>query len=243
MMEPKERLLVALDLDDADAAVSLAEALRAEVGGFKIGMRLFFQAGPPVVRRIAGLRRLVFLDLKLHDIPETVAQAVRALVGLGADLINVHAAGGLTMMRAAREAVDGEAARRDTAAPKLLAVTVLTSLEQQNLSRELGIGDSLEEVVVNWAGLAKAAGLDGVVASPLEISALRATYGPDFLIVTPGIRPAGAAVHDQKRTMTPAAALARGADYLVVGRPITGAPDPVAAARAIAAGLPGGTGR
>lgn len=243
MMEPKERILVALDVDDAERAVALAEALRTEVGGFKIGMRLFYRTGPQAVRRIAGLGRRVFLDLKLHDIPETVAQAVRALIGLGADMLNVHAAGGLTMMRAAREAADEEAARQGTAAPKLLAVTVLTSLEQQNLSRELGIGQSLEEVVVNWAGLAKAAGLDGVVASPLEISALRSTYGPGFLIVTPGIRPAGAAIQDQKRVLSPAAAVRRGADYLVIGRPITGVPDPVAAARAIAAGLPGGTGR
>ncbi|MBE0467386.1 MAG: orotidine-5'-phosphate decarboxylase, partial [Candidatus Desulforudis sp.] len=140
-------------------------------------------------------------------------------------------------MRAAREAADAEADRLGIPVPRILAVTVLTSLEQRNLSRELGIGESLEEVVVNWAGLAKAAGLDGVVASPLEIAAIRKAYGSDFLIVTPGIRPEGAAVQDQKRVLTPAQALRRGADYLVIGRPITGAPDPVQAARAIATEL------
>jgi orotidine-5'-phosphate decarboxylase len=226
--------MVALDVDDAERAVALAHALRDEVGGFKIGMRLFYRQGPQIVSRIAqALRRRVFLDLKLHDIPETVAQGVRALVGLGADMINVHASGGLTMMRAAREAADAEAARLGVPVPKILAVTVLTSLEQQNLSRELGIGRNLEEVVVNWAALAKAADLDGVVASPLEIAALRSALGPDFLIVTPGIRPAGAEAQDQKRVLTPAEAVRRGADYLVIGRPITGAADPVQAARAI----------
>jgi orotidine-5'-phosphate decarboxylase len=229
----KERILVALDVDSTGEAVALAEALRDEVGGFKIGMRLFYREGPEVVRRLGGMGRRLFLDLKLHDIPQTVAHGVRGLIGLGADIINVHASGGLTMMRAAKEAAQDEAQRLGMPAPVILAVTVLTSLEQQNLSRELGFGQSLEETVISWAGLAKAAGLDGVVASPLEIAALRSTYGPDFLIVTPGIRPAGSAVQDQKRTMTPAQALARGADYLVIGRPITAAPDPVRVARAI----------
>lgn len=234
LLRPEERVLVALDVDDGEEAIALVRALRNEVGGFKIGMQLFYRQGPQIVTRIAsqGGGRL-FLDLKLHDIPETVARGVRALIGLGADIINVHASGGSAMMRAAREAAREEAARLEVPVPEILAVTVLTSLEQQNLSRELGIDRNLEEVVLGWAGLAKEAGLDGVVASPLEIEALRSALGPDFLIVTPGIRPAGSGYQDQKRVLTPAEAVRRGASYLVIGRPITAAPDPVAAARSI----------
>jgi len=238
--EAGQRILVALDVDERERALTLARELRGEVGGFKIGMRLFFRHGPRMVEELAGVGGRLFLDLKLHDIPETVAQGVRALVGLGAHIINVHAAGGLAMMRAAAEAARTEAARAGVPAPKLVAVTVLTSLEQENLSRELGFGDDLESVVLAWAGLAKAAGLDGVVSSPLELTALRAALGPDFLLITPGIRPAGAQLQDQKRVMTPAQAVRAGADYLVIGRPITAAPDPVAAVRAIAGELPAG---
>jgi orotidine-5'-phosphate decarboxylase len=232
-LKPAERILVALDMDEAEQALTLARALRPEVGGFKIGMRLFYRQGPSIVGRIAELGGCLFLDLKLHDIPETVAAGVRALIGLGAEMINVHASGGLAMLRTAVEAAREEAVRIGVPVPKILAVTVLTSLEQRNLSRELGIGRNLEEVVLNWAGLAKAAGLDGVVASPLEIAALRSAFGPEFLIVTPGIRPAGSNQQDQQRVLTPAAAVRLGADYLVIGRPITAAPDPVQAVRAI----------
>lgn len=235
MLKPAERLLVALDVDAPEQAIDLVRLLRDEVGGFKIGMRLFYRQGPEIVTRIAaeGGGRL-FLDLKLHDIPETVAQGVRALISLGADIINVHAAGGLAMMRAAREAAQDEAARLGVPMPKILAVTVLTSLEQQTLSGELGIRRNLREVVLSWAELAEAAGLDGVVASPLEIEALRSAFGPGFLIVTPGIRPPGSERQDQKRVLTPAEAVELGASYLVIGRPITAAPDPVQAARNIA---------
>jgi orotidine-5'-phosphate decarboxylase len=228
------RILVALDVDERERALTLARELRDEVGGFKIGMRLFFRHGPRIVEELAAADARLFLDLKLHDIPETVAQGVRALAGLGAHIINVHAAGGLAMMRAAAEAAHAEAAQAGVPVPKLVAVTVLTSLEQENLSRELGFGKNLEQVVLAWAGLAKAAGLDGVVSSPLELTTLRTALGPDFLLITPGIRPAGAELQDQKRVLTPAQAVQAGADYLVIGRPITAAPDPVAAVQAIA---------
>lgn len=229
-----QRILVALDVDEREQALALARELRDEVGGFKVGVRLFYRHGPRIVEELAAAGTRLFLDLKLHDIPETVAQGVRALAGLGAHIINVHAAGGLAMMRAAAEVARAEAARTGAPPPKLVAVTVLTSLEQENLNRELGFGRNLGQVVLAWAGLAKAAGLDGVVSSPLELTALRTALGPDFLLITPGIRPAGAELQDQKRVMTPSQAVRAGADYLVIGRPITAAPDPVAAVQAIA---------
>jgi orotidine-5'-phosphate decarboxylase len=227
------RLLVALDVESRSAALDLATRLRGVVGGFKIGNQLFTAEGPSVVRELAERGDRVFLDLKFHDIPNTVAGAVRSAVATGAWMINVHATGGPAMMRAAIDAAAraGASGKR----PLVIGVTVLTSLDQAALD-ELGTARPVLEQVVHLARLAQAAGLDGVVASPQEIRAIRAACSDTFLIVTPGIRPAShSGADDQARTMAPAAAVAAGASYIVVGRPVTAAPDPRAAAEAIAA--------
>jgi orotidine-5'-phosphate decarboxylase len=228
-----DRLLVALDVDTVDEARALADRLRGIVGGFKVGSRLFTRHGPAIVEELAARDR-VFLDLKFHDIPNTVAGAVAAATRSGAWMVNVHAAGGEQMMRAARAAAQEEASRLGRAAPLVIAVTVLTSLDDVTL-RQIGIASTMIDQVVRLAALAQQAGLDGVVASPQEIAAIRGTCGKSFAIVTPGIRGADEAKGDQQRTATAAEALAAGATYLVVGRPIIAAPDPRAAAERIAA--------
>jgi orotidine-5'-phosphate decarboxylase len=228
-----EQLLVALDVDTAAEARSLAERLRGAVGGFKIGSRLFTSEGPALVEELASRDR-VFLDLKFHDIPNTVAGAVAAATRLGVWMVNVHASGGLAMMRAARAAAMEEAARRSRPAPLVIAVTMLTSLDQQALT-EIGLHASVADQVGRLAALTESAGLDGVVASPQEIEIIRRRCGQGFAIVTPGIRGAADARGDQSRTATAADALAAGATYLVVGRPIIAAADPRAAAEKIAA--------
>lgn len=237
-MKPGERILVALDVDTRAEAEQIVDLLQDDVGGYKIGMRLFYREGPQIVRRLAERPGVVFLDLKLHDIPQTVGQAVRALVGLGADMINVHASGGLEMMQAAATAAREEAERLRLRMPQLLAVTVLTSLDEKVLGEEIGVHGGTQDVVLRWAKLARDAGMDGVVCSPREISIIRDTLGMQFKIVTPGIRPADAVKDDQKRIATPAEAVALGADYLVIGRPITGADDPRTAVRRIVESLP-----
>jgi len=220
---------VALDVDTAAEARALAHALRGLVGGFKIGSRLFTSQGPSIVEELAARGDRVFLDLKFHDIPNTVAGAVAAGTRLGAWMINVHASGGAAMMRAAREAAEEEAARRSTTKPLLVAVTVLTSLGHEALS-DVGVAGDAGEQAGRLAALAEAAGLDGVVASPEEIGLIRRRCGTSFAIVTPGIRGAGDVKGDQSRTMTGPDALAAGATYLVVGRPIIAAADPRMAA-------------
>lgn len=230
----KDNVLVALDVESRGQALALAGSLRGSVGGFKIGSRLFTSEGPPMVRALTERGDKVFLDLKFHDIPNTVATAVAAATQLGVWMVNVHAGGGTTMMRAARDAAQESAAKRGTTPPLVIAVTVLTSMNQQTL-REVGVVIDLQDQVLRLAELAREAGLDGVVASPQETHAIRSRCGQAFTIVTPGIRggTVAAARNDQERTMTPAEAIAAGASYLVVGRPIIAAPDPLAAARAL----------
>jgi orotidine-5'-phosphate decarboxylase len=219
---------VALDTPSLERALELAAKLKPFVGGLKLGLEFFGANGPQGVRAVIATGVPVFLDLKLHDIPNTVAGAMTSLIPLGAAIINVHASGGTAMIKAAADALKDAKPR-----PRLIAVTVLTSLETADL-KSMGVaGDPLEQVV-RLAKLARDAGADGVVCSPQEIGAVRAACGRDFLIVTPGVRPDLKSKDDQKRVMTPTEALAAGADLLVIGRPITGAPDPAAAARSIA---------
>jgi len=227
-------LLVALDVDSGDRAIALATELRDVAGGFKIGSRLFTLEGPSLVRRLVDAGGRVFLDLKFHDIPNTVAQAVEAAVRTGVWMINVHASGGVAMMQAAARAGSDASALDGRAAPLLLAVTVLTSMDHASL-RETGVERPLLEQVVALARMAQAAGLQGVVASPHETAAIRSACGPEFTIVTPGIRgaSAGREQNDQARTMGPAEAVKAGASFIVVGRPIIAAPRPRAAAEAI----------
>lgn len=230
-------LIIALDVGSAAEAVALTNTLRGAVGGFKIGKQLFTAEGPAIVRQLASEGDRVFLDLKFHDIPNTVAGAIASAVQTGAWMVNVHASGGRAMMTAAAEAAISSAERFARERPLVLGVTVLTSLDDKAIT-EVGISGSARDQVVRLARLAKDCGLDGVVASPREIQDIRAACGEDFIIVTPGIRPASRRPNDdQVRTMEPSEALAAGAHYLVIGRPITGAPDPRAAAEAIAGEL------
>jgi orotidine-5'-phosphate decarboxylase len=226
----------ALDTTDVGAAVALAGRLSPFVGGLKLGLEFFAANGPAGLRDVARGGLPIFLDLKLHDIPNTVAGAMRAIVPLAAAMTTLHAGGGLAMMRAARDAAGSEAARINVAPPKLLAVTVLTSLNGADLASQ-GIQSSPLDQAKRLAALAGEAGLDGVVCSPHEALALRRELGPDFILVVPGVRPSWADANDQKRVLTPAEALAAGADFLVIGRPITASADPAAAAARIMAEL------
>lgn len=233
-MEAKDRIVLALDVDTSEEALALVKKLSGYVGVFKIGMQLFNTAGPNIVHRVHDLGGRVFVDLKLHDIPNTVAAAAKVLTRLNTFMFNVHAAGGREMMRLAAQASLQEAQKRGVEAPLILAVTVLTSISQPELAEELCVTDfKLEELVVKWARMAQESGLGGVVCSPREIVPIRQACGPDFKIVTPGIRPLWSAPNDQKRITTPRQALDMGADYMVIGRPITQDADPVAAAQKI----------
>jgi orotidine-5'-phosphate decarboxylase len=239
-----DQLLVALDVDSADVALRLTDELRGVVGGVKVGSRLFTLEGPSLVRALVDRGARVFLDLKFHDIPNTVAQAVESAVMTEAWMINVHASGGAAMMQAAAKSAADTAARTGQSPPMVIAVTVLTSMDSPTLE-SVGVERPVLEQVVNLARLAQKAGLQGVVASPLEASAVRAACGPNFAIVTPGIRgaSAGSDKNDQQRTMGPAEAVRAGASHIVVGRPIIAAKNPREAAEAIAAELKAGAGR
>jgi len=231
---PGNPLLVALDVDGADRALAIAEQVGGVAGGLKVGSRLFTIAGPDLVRRLVDSGARVFLDLKFHDIPNTVAQAVDAAVRTGAWMINVHASGGPAMMQAATRAAADAAAATGVPPPLVIGVTVLTSMDEQTLM-QTGVTRPLVDHVLALARMAQSAGLHGVVASPQETSAIRQACGPDFAIVTPGIRgaSAGQEKNDQSRTLGPAEAVKAGATYIVVGRPIIAAPDPRGAAQAI----------
>ena len=233
-MFAKDKLIVALDLPSAAAATQLAEKLRGRAGLFKVGSELFTAEGPVLVHYLVANGIKVFLDLKFHDIPNTVRAATREATRMGVSMLNVHASGGRAMMAAAAESAREASSALRMSRPLVLGVTVLTSLTSEDL-KEIGIGGGPEDVVARLARLAQSAGLDGVVASPREITAIRRACGPNFVIVTPGIRPATAEVNDQARIATPASAIQAGADFLVVGRPITSALDPAAAAEAIVA--------
>ncbi|CAH1208855.1 orotidine-5'-phosphate decarboxylase [Paenibacillus sp. JJ-223] len=228
------RLMVALDYPEAEQAKGLIKALEGIPCYLKVGMQLFYAAGPEFIRELKAKGYKVFLDVKMHDIPNTVRGGAESITRLGVDMFNVHAAGGASMMRAAREGAEAAlAADPALRRPEIIAVTQLTSTSQTVMNDEIGIPGTVEGTVVRYAGLASEAGLDGVVASPLEVPAIRAACGPDFHTVTPGIRPAGSSLGDQTRVLTPGEAIGRGSHYIVVGRPITGAADPREAAETI----------
>ena len=227
----KNPVFVALDTTSLDRARVLSQTLKPYVGGVKLGLEFYGANGPEGVRAIVSTGIPVFLDLKLHDIPNTVSGAMKALAPLGVAIVNVHASGGSAMMRAAADALRASGQRT-----KLIAVTVLTSLEDRDLP-DVGLSGTALAQATRLAVLTETSGLDGVVCSPHEIAAVRAACGSEFLIVTPGVRPAGGDLGDQKRVMTPREAVQAGADILVIGRPITAAPDPVEAAKAIGADL------
>lgn len=214
------RIIVALDYANIEEAIRLAETLNPEICRLKVGKELFTHAGPAFIEQLHKLNFDVFLDLKFHDIPNTVAKACRAAADLGVWMVNVHTLGGRRMMEAAREAIDGCAH-----SPKLIGVTVLTSMGPEDLV-EVGLPADPKENVLRLAGLAESSGLDGVVCSPKEVVAIRETLGTEFCLVTPGVRPAGSSTDDQKRITTPQDAISSGSSYLVIGRPITQAENP-----------------
>ncbi len=224
----KSRVIVALDFPRGEQAAAFVDRLKPGSCRLKVGKELFTREGPELVRRFVGQGHDVFLDLKFHDIPNTVARACEAAAALGVWMVNVHASGGSKMMAAAREAIDNSAGQ----SPLLIAVTVLTSMGSDDLE-SIGVAADPEQQVQRLAALAKGAGLDGVVCSPREAAMLRAEMGAGFTLVTPGVRPRGASTDDQTRVLTPTDAIAAGADYLVMGRPITQADDPIAALEAI----------
>jgi len=239
-LQAKDRIILALDVDTEKQALSLVERLSPTIGVFKVGMQLYNSCGPQIVEKINQAGGKVFVDLKFHDIPNTVAAAGKVLTRLGCYMFNIHAAGGREMMSQLVKGVQEEAALKKINPPLILAVTVLTSISQSQLENDMFITDkSVEDTVVAWARMAQECGINGVVCSPQEITAIRNTCGKEFKIVTPGIRPAWSAANDQKRITTPKEALTMGADYMVIGRPITAADNPESAALRIIGELEG----
>ncbi len=233
-MSAKDKIILPLDVSSTEQAVELVSELKDCVGAFKIGMELFTSVGPSIFEAVrnAGAGR-IFYDGKFHDIPNTVAGAARAAVRMGIWMFNVHATGGSAMMKAAVDAASDEADRQGVEMPLVIGVTILTSISEHMLHEELGVPILMQGQVTRLARLAQNSGLDGVVCSPHEIEPIKSACGPDFVVVTPGVRPAWASANDQKRIMTPAQAVSCGADYMVIGRAITSADDRVAAARKI----------
>lgn len=231
-VSPKDRLIVALDVGTEEKAIKMLDKLENDVKFFKVGFELFSSCGPGIIEIVKEKDCDVFLDLKFHDIPNTVSKAAAVVTRFGVFMFNVHALGGYDMMKEAQEAARREAEKLGITRPRILAVTILTSLDENGL-KKIGVNANIRSEVLRLAKLAKAAGLDGVVASPSEAKAIREEIGEDFLIVTPGVRPALSASYDQKRIATPEEAIKAGANYIVVGRPITEANDPALAAQEI----------
>ena len=232
-MKPKERIILALDVPEYKEAVKIVNRFKKDIEVFKVGFELFTSSGPRIIERINGMGKKVFLDLKFHDIPNTVSKSALAAAKLGVFMFNVHALGGLKMMREAARSLSEFSLENNVDRPKLIAVTVLTSIDQATMQDELGIGLRMSAQVKHLAGLAKRAGLDGVVAAPEDAQMIRTRFGDGFLIVTPGIRPSWIKKDDQKRTLTPKEAFRKGADYIVIGRAITAQPHPVDALKRI----------
>jgi len=232
-MNAKERIILALDVADYEEAKDIIEKFSEHINIFKVGSELFTSAGPKIIEEINAKGKKVFLDLKYHDIPNTVSRAAQAAAALGVFMLNVHTLGGLEMMKQAADALVKISLKKNIERPKLLGVTILTSIDQTALQNELGIGQRMRTQVRHLAGLALNAGLDGVIASPQDAEIIRSHCGRGFLIVTPGIRPSWTPQDDQKRTMTPKEAFKKGADYLVIGRAIMSQPDPINALKRI----------
>lgn len=233
-----ERIIAALDVRSMEEVKKLVEGLGNTISFYKVGMELFYAVGPQVIKYLKDNGKKVFLDLKLHDIPNTVAEGLVSLMKLGVDIFNVHASGGLTMMTKAANRVKEEAAQLGIMAPKLIAITVLTSINEDDWAG-LGMNTPIDKQVLRLAKLTQQAGLDGVVASPREAKAIRELCGSDFMIITPGVRPLGAKKDDQSRIATPKQALLNGASRLVIGRPIYQAAEPLKAAQHIIAEIKG----
>ncbi len=232
-MKPKERIILALDVPEYKEAVAIVNKFKKEIEIFKVGSELFTSAGPKIVEKIHSMGKKVFLDLKFHDIPNTAAKSALAVARLGVFMFNVHTLGGLKMMKEAASSISSFALEHNVDRPRLIGVTILTSIDQKTMQSELGIDMRMSAEVKHLAGLAKRAGLDGVVASPEDALMIRERFEKDFLIVTPGIRPTWIKKDDQKRTMTPKQAFSKGADYIVIGRAITAQPHPVDALKRI----------
>ena len=232
-MKPNERIILALDVSTYDDAIEMVRKFKDHIDIFKIGSELFTSVGPRILKEIHLMGKKVFLDLKFHDIPNTVAKSALAAAELGVFMFNVHTLGGFDMMQKAAQTLSQRSLEHNMERPRLIGVTILTSISQDALRDELSVAVRMNTQVKHLAGLAQRAGLDGVVASPEDAEMIRSRFGKGFLIVTPGIRPSWASMDDQKRTLTPRKAVQSGADYLVIGRAITSQPDPIGALKRI----------
>jgi len=238
-MKANERIILALDVPGYDEAIEVVRTFKDQIDIFKIGSELFTSAGPGIVEDINAMGKKIFLDLKFHDIPNTVSKTAIAAAKLRVFMFNVHTSGGFEMMKQAADTLAQYSLEKNVPRPKLIGVTIMTSIDNKTLRDDIGVGADMPEQVQHLASLAQKAGLDGVVASPEDAAGLRASFGEDFLIVTPGIRPSWSAMDDQKRASTPQAALKNGASYIVIGRAITSQTDPLGALKKIEAEING----